>query len=196
MKLKQLFLNYCDFSVETGAIHITQSNLIKLLKDSQVLDGRILTLNKLSIILSKEFKVPANHIKSLTFEQYLNTILRIAEFKDSEGFAENPKQVLLTMLYKHLIPVIEKIEGSIENEQGALQVHTLYTVSDASLRMIILDNEVKSIFKDISPLLTQIYQKFFKQELIAQTGPGKVDRLLKQSLKSLLAFLKEFELCP
>jgi len=82
MKLKQLFLNYCDFSIESGEIYITQTNLIRLLKDSFILDGKQLTINKLSILLSKEFKVPANHVKSLTFEQYLNTILRIAEFKD------------------------------------------------------------------------------------------------------------------
>lgn len=167
-----------------------------MLKDSSILDGKQLTMNKLSIILSKEFKVPANHIKSLTFEQYLNTVLRIAEYKDVAGFAENPKRVLLSLLYNHLLPIIERIEGSIENEKGALQVHTLYTVSDASLKMISFDSEVKSIFKDISPLLSQIYNKFFKQELIAQTGASKIEKLQKQSLKSLMAFLKEFELCP
>lgn len=33
-RLKQLFLNYCDYSLDTGNIYLTLTNLLKLLKDS------------------------------------------------------------------------------------------------------------------------------------------------------------------
>lgn len=67
LKLKQLFLNYCDFSVETGEIFITCTNLQKVLKDSGIFDNKF-TNHKFAILLSKEFKVPANHVKNLSFE--------------------------------------------------------------------------------------------------------------------------------
>ena len=83
--MRQLFLNYCDFNVDTGDIFITQLNLIKLLKDSKLFDSR-LTQQRFGILLSKEFRVPANHIKSLTFEQFLNVVLKIAETREPQAF--------------------------------------------------------------------------------------------------------------
>ena len=52
-------------------------------------------------------------MKSLTFEQYLNTTLRIAEFKDPRGFKVSPKSVLLGLLEQHLIPLIDSIDAAV-----------------------------------------------------------------------------------
>ena len=67
--------------MDTGEIYITQLNFIKVLRDAKVLDQSFTTQN-LSLIISKEFRAPANQIKILNFDQYLNLILRIAEFKN------------------------------------------------------------------------------------------------------------------
>lgn len=37
-RLKQLFLNYCDFSVENGNVFITCNNFLKIMKDSYLID--------------------------------------------------------------------------------------------------------------------------------------------------------------
>jgi hypothetical protein len=42
----------------------------------------------------------------------------------------------------------------------------LYTVSDQSLKTIVYDYDSKAIFKDIAPLLSLIYKRYFKQELL------------------------------
>ncbi len=49
-------------------------------------------------------------------------------------------------------------------------MHTLYSVSDASLKLIVYDYEVKAIFKDIVPLLHSIYSKYFKHELLLNSA--------------------------
>jgi len=51
-------------------------------------------------------------------------------------------------------------------------MHTLYSVSDASLKLIVYDYEVKAIFKDIVPLLQSIYTKYFKHEMMLTTTTG------------------------
>ncbi len=97
----------------------------------------------------------------------------------------------------NMIPLIDTIETAVENDDlSSLKVHSLYTVSDASLKLIVFDYEVKDIFKDILPLLTVIYQKYFKHELNTVSNSGKAEKLMKSSLRAIMTFLKEFELCP
>lgn len=37
-RLKQLFLNYCDYSMENGNIYITYTNFIKIIRDANIYD--------------------------------------------------------------------------------------------------------------------------------------------------------------
>ena len=46
-----------------------------------------------------------------------------------------------------MVPLIEAIEVTVESGvEQQLKSHTLYTVSDASLRLIVFDSEVRGIF--------------------------------------------------
>jgi len=142
-----LFLNYCDFSIDTGYIYLSQGNFLKILRDSGLFDSKF-TKNQLSLIISKEFTAPSNQIKNLTFDQFLNLTLRISEFKDPVKYKVNPKSVLLGLLNNHMMPLITCIEQAAEqNDELALSnLRSLYTVSDASLKTIVFDLEVRSIF--------------------------------------------------
>lgn len=40
-RLKQLFLNYCDYSMENGNIYITYTNLIKVIRDAEIYDDLV-----------------------------------------------------------------------------------------------------------------------------------------------------------
>lgn len=97
-----------------------------------------------------------------------------------------------------MVPLIEAIEVTVESGvEQQLKSHTLYTVSDASLRLIVFDSEVRAIFYELMPVLNAVYGKYFKHELLGGgTGARKLERLLKGSLKSLMSFLKDFGLCP
>ena len=67
MRLKQLFLNYCDFQVETGTIFISYSSFLKIVKEANLMDKKI-TTNEVSILMSKTLKIKNNIIKFITFE--------------------------------------------------------------------------------------------------------------------------------
>ena len=73
---------------------------------------------------------------------------------------------MLRIIHENFIPLIDSIETAVENDFHSVKMHTLYSVSDASLKLIAYDYEVKAIFKDIVPLLQSIYSKYFKHELM------------------------------
>lgn len=50
-RIKQLFLNYCDFSIENGDIFITFTNFMKIMRDAQIIDDVKITQNQIGIIL-------------------------------------------------------------------------------------------------------------------------------------------------
>jgi hypothetical protein len=76
------------------------------------------------------------------------------------------------VILENFIPLIDSIENAVENDIHSIRMHTLYSVSDASLKLIIYDYEVKAIFKDIAPLLQSIYSKYFKHEIMLTTASG------------------------
>ena len=40
-RMKELFLNYCEFSADNGAIFVTYSNFIKIARDSHIIDDKL-----------------------------------------------------------------------------------------------------------------------------------------------------------
>ena len=67
--MKQLFLNYCDYSIDSGDIFITYTNFIKIMRDSNIFDeSKGVNQNAVSIIISKECSTNYNMIKHITFE--------------------------------------------------------------------------------------------------------------------------------
>mmetsp|Transcript_38751 Transcript_38751/g.28643 ORF Transcript_38751/g.28643 Transcript_38751/m.28643 type:complete len:145 (+) Transcript_38751:623-1057(+) len=139
-RLKQLFLNYCDFNVETGNIFLTYSNFLKIIKDSNLIDDGRVTQNQISILLSKECNVTNNLIKTISFEQFLNCALRISELKFPEIYRKHPKQALSALLNKYLIPLQERIEMCVETQSEDLH-HSLYSVSEVTLKLIIYNED-------------------------------------------------------
>jgi hypothetical protein len=66
--------------MENGNIYITYTNFIKVIRDADIYDDGV-NQNLISIIITKECQTTANMIKHITFDQFLNTILRISEVK-------------------------------------------------------------------------------------------------------------------
>ena len=87
--------------------------------------------------------------------------MRIAEFKEPIKYRANPKSVLVTLVEDHLLPLLDSIKHAVDEGRTG-NLHMLYTVSDQSLKTIVYDYDCKAIFKDIAPLLTLIYKRYFK----------------------------------
>jgi len=63
-----------------------------------------------------------------------------------------------------------------------------------TLKLIIFNDDTQVIFQDILPLMKNLYQKYFEQELSA--SKVKSPEMMKLSLKSAMTFVREFELSP
>ena len=189
-----MFLNYCDYSIDSGDIFITYTNFIKIMRDSNIFDeSKGVNQNAVSIIISKECSTNYNMIKHITFEQYLNTILRVSELKYPDIFKKYPKSALKALLKNNIMPLMKRIESAVENQSDDLQ-HSLYTVSELTLKLIVYNEDTQVIFSDILPLIKMMYTMYFEQEI--NNSKGKKSDLMKLSLKSVMTFSRDFELCP
>lgn len=131
-------------------------NFIKLLQDACVFDPR-LTPHHFNLLISKEFILPVRQVQNITYDKFLNMVVRIAEFKNPKKYNANPKKALLNLICQNFIPLIDKIEFSVVLDKDNNRMRKLYTISEASMKKIIFDEDVKAIFRDINPLLSQIY---------------------------------------
>ena len=63
-----------------------------------------------------------------------------------------------------------------------------------TLKLIVFNEDTQVIFSDIHPLMKLLYQMYFEQEIASQKG--KNQDLSKSSLKSIMNFVRDFELSP
>ena len=87
-KMLQIFINFCDFSLETGDIFLKQLTFVKLLKESNVIP-MCGTQNDINILISKELRTST--LTNLTFDQFLNLIVSIIKRKNLYDFDLQPK---------------------------------------------------------------------------------------------------------
>ena len=81
-KLHDLFLNYCDYTIDTGEIFIKQNNMLKLLKDSKIIGHSYfgkLTEKEVDILVSKKGGVVKNsgNANHMDFNKFLDIIIDI-----------------------------------------------------------------------------------------------------------------------
>jgi len=113
-KVEQLFVYYCDYSLEKGDIFIKHSNMVKMMKDSRILsleNAEVIDQHQLMLMASKEINNPI--IKSMDFPSFLNLLVKVAYtlFKRES----QPKACLSRLLNEHLLPLLQEIEESIQN---------------------------------------------------------------------------------
>lgn len=167
---------------------------MKIVRDSNILDdAKGVTQNSICILISRECNTNYNMIKHISFDQYLNTILRISELKYPEVFKKYAKSALKALLKNNILPLMKRIESAVENQSDDLQ-YSLYTVSELTLKLIIYNEDTQVIFSDILPLIKTMYSMYFEQEI--NNSKGKKGDLMKLSLKSVMTFSRDFELCP
>ena len=147
----------------------------------------------MSIIISKECNASTCGIKQISFDQFLNCVLRISGQKYPEKYKIHPKSALKALLKHHILPLIKGIEKAVESNSDEYQ-HSLYTVSELTLKLIVFNEDTQVIFSDILPIIKLIYQKYFDSE--SSTSKSKAGDCMKDSLKSVMTFVRDFELCP
>lgn len=67
-KLKSLFLNYCDYNIDKAEVFVTQTSLLKMLKDAKIIAPKGLTSNEVCIAIQKTLHTKTNLIKAINFD--------------------------------------------------------------------------------------------------------------------------------
>ena len=115
------------------------TNFHKLIRDSKIMDDSKVTPTSLNLILSSECSM-SNNIKTITFEQFLNIILRISELKYTDLYQRHPKQALNSLINHYLVSHLENIESAVEHQNDEY-TNSLYSVSEVTLRTIIYNED-------------------------------------------------------
>jgi len=109
--LYQLFLSYCDYSLERGEIFMKQTTLLKLLKDSAFIGhpniNRV-SLSQINIIICSQKK--AAGFTNLDFQQFVNLIVAILKHQNGFFFKESGKEAIQLCVLEIFLPLLIKIK--------------------------------------------------------------------------------------
>lgn len=181
-RLRKLFMKYCDISDETGKPKINARNYIKLLKDSGILDTNLNSC-RANIIYCENCKQKE---KTLTFEQFLNSLIKIAQEKFPQNFKKNRQEAILLVINYHLLSLLDKL---IQNDEANKTV----VFGEDNYIPVKYDEEVKIMLNSIYSLLKDIYSVYFLDHL----KKAKTDSALsKITPKLLVVFMRDFEISP
>ena len=190
IKLKKIFEYYCQFGERMNISYIKSQKYYKLLSDCNIIDE---TLNKIRIelIFTKENK----HKPQMSFETYLNSLIRVAEVKYEKT---PPNQALQYLIKENILPLYDKIFESQNKESNAGNFESSLLI-DARNSMIIcneeftFENDTEELLAIVAPILFDIYRVYFPFELSLAENENFI---LENSQKFYFIFLRDFDLCP
>ena len=175
-------MNYCDFNYETATPFISQTNFQKLMKDAKITSrNSLLSQNDISILVATTLQLKINLIKTISFQQYLDCILAIAELKEPQLFQANPKAALKKIVIENFLPLLAKIEQqstiglsrrSVSPGKNEKQV-LIFSKVEAQQSQIIYNDDTLAIFTDILPLMRLLYSYYFDMEVNSNKGMVK-----------------------
>lgn len=93
--------------MENGSIYLTFTNMLKLLRDANVIDGKSATQRRLSMIISKEC---GNNYKNINFNNFLNFVFAFSQERFPELFAIDRQASFNALLVHCFLPLLETIE--------------------------------------------------------------------------------------
>lgn len=75
-------MNYCDYNVEKAEVFITQTQLLTMFKDARIITAAGLSQNDLCVAIQKVLKTKTYLIKTISFTQFLDCVMAVAEQKE------------------------------------------------------------------------------------------------------------------
>lgn len=192
-KLKKIFEYYCQFGERMNIINMKSQKYYKLLTDCNLIDENLHKI-RVELIFSSENK----HKPQMSYETFLNSLIRVAEVK----FDKIPSNQALQQLIKDsLLPKYDQIFENNNKESQIVNSNNFEAsiLIDARNSMIICNNEftfetdTEELLALIAPVMFDIYRVYFPFELSLAENMNFV---LENSQKYYFLLLKDFDLCP
>jgi hypothetical protein len=192
----KMFMNYAKFSSVDKSYYLNQQNLIKLLKELNVLNNSSLKTSDIDII----FKKVNTFEKKIYFQQFMDTLVHISKKIDPEGFKNNQKDCirdLVLNMWNYFSRDQENSEIlSHQQEESVVSLNqskNFHNLIENFVRNFEIDNKMILMVNDIYYTIKEIYTVYFNSELSNHTEKNK---LLNNSFEGLTEFVREFEIIP
>jgi len=171
-KLQVIFTFYASFGDRRNLKLLKSNKFHKMMSDSNIKDNR-LTQKRLDLL----FMAESHHRPHIDFPGYLSLLIKVAVFK----YSLEDSLALRKILKEHFEPLYENIieMTDLGNEKTRFEKE--------------MDQGLIEILLEVHQTITRIYLAYFPWEPKSFQHKSEI---LKRSEGSLLAFLKDFEICP
>lgn len=181
-KLRALFLRYAEVSLDSGISAIRSRRFVKLLQDAGLISTETgLTKIKSDIIYSEHTKGRKGY---LCFDDFLDCLAQISGIVYPEIAAEKKSKALEQLIGEWLIPLQSKLP-----EECVLL--TKKNAAANSVTPVTYDQNTKTLFDSVLPILKEIYEIYFGNILKAGNSSKEIGKIAS---KQLVAFMTSFNI--
>eukprot|EP00347_Sterkiella_histriomuscorum_P004180 403361442 len=178
-RLKELFNYYSSFGDRLNVSNLKSSKFHKMMQDAEIFSmnqsqSSQMDKKKLDLIFCQVNK----HKPNMTFENFLQSLTKIAEYKFQEM---NKIDGLQELINNYLVPLAEKVSAQ-----------KLF-ISKEHLFDIEFDELVSILVKNVGSVLLEVYYIYFQHEIRANEAEDKTKKINE---KQVFEFLRDFDICP
>ena len=124
-----------------------------------------------------------SHKSNMPFEKFLQCLIKLAEFKHPRY---HPSESLKAIISAYFLPLYDRLSQSNKLGRG----------HQGGILDIKFDELVSLVFRDVGPILLEIYQVYFSHEVKGNQGGMPEETFWKLNEKSLFEFLRDYDVCP
>ena len=193
IKLKDVFEYYCQYGERLNSRILKSHGFIKLFRESGLMDKKLDT-TRLEIIYKS-----INKNNQMNFDQFLNSLLKIAAYKYSLTEKKDIKNATQKIILEYLYPLYYTI-NSISLQSSDLNNNNNNNINKSSndlnnynFESIIYTDTFKQILIQVVPILFEIYRTYFTNEISISDD---LNYIKNTSLKNYFTLIKNLEIIP
>ena len=188
-KLKEIFEYYCSYGERLNTNILKSHKFIKLFKESGIKDN-IVNQTRLELIYKSE-----NKYNCMNFEQFLNALMKVAEYKyPNYSSPIELKKNLKQMIKENILPLYDLIiNGNFETTFNNSILSTTIIQQLDNIDNILYSNICEEILISIVPILFEIYKIYFSHEISISDN---IEYIKNNSIKQYNEFIKDFDISP
>ena len=190
-QLQEVFEYYCQYGERLNSKILKSHKFIKLFRESGLMDKRLDT-TRLEIIYKS-----INKNNQMNFEQFLNSLLKIASYKYNLSEKKDIKKATQKIIYENLYSLYYSIINSnslISNINiNQTNIDFSLTFTNKKFENILYTDLFKDILIQVVPVLFDIYKTFFTNETSISDD---LNYIKNTSLKNYFTLIKNLEIIP
>ena len=189
--IQEVFEYYCQYGERLNSKILKSHKFIKLFRESGLMDKKLDT-TRLEIIYKS-----INKNNQMNFDQFLNSLLKIASFKYNIYDKKDIKRATQKIIYDNIYPLYYSITNSntFINNMNSNNTNNDFslTFTNKKFESILYSDLFKEILIQIVPILFDIYRTFFTNETSISDD---LNYVRNTSLKNYFTLVKNLEIIP